>query len=246
MSTAKNLITLKNINVEEVHEKYNIPFDQTKQPVTEHKTLVEDLIFKKNAISFFDESMLRHSYNISIPTDTNKSTPYFCFWDRNKIPPNIIPIGCPISYRSPSVVKTYYSHISKDVYSIKTNCTNSVVETVENKKDDKFTTNITSEYMVDGVFCSFNCCLAFINDNKKNPLYNLSTTLLLKICKECNPNKKITKIIPAGSWRLLQEYGGYLTISEFRKSFDTVEYEYNGLINFVPIGHIYEEKISIS
>ena len=51
----------------------------------------------------------------------------------------------------------------------------------------------------------------------------------------------------APNWRLLQEYGGYLTISKFRENLNKIIYEYRGIINpeiyFKTIGHIYEEKI---
>ena len=51
----------------------------------------------------------------------------------------------------------------------------------------------------------------------------------------------------APHWRLLEEYGGYLTITKFRENFNKILYEYRGIINpeiyFKSIGHIYEEKI---
>ena len=45
--------------------------------------------------------------------------------------------------------------------------------TIQMKEKDYFET--------DGTFCSFNCCLAFINDNIKNPMYYHSRHLMNKM-----------------------------------------------------------------
>jgi len=74
-----------------------------------------------------------------------------------------------------------------------------------------------------GNFCSFNCKKAFnidlndINMWKKESLINLEYYLTYGRHKE---------IIPAPSWLTLKEYGGFLTINEFRKNFDTNSSEY--------------------
>ena len=45
----------------------------------------------------------------------------------------------------------------------------------------RITVDENEYYETDGIFCSFNCCQAFINENKHNPLYEHSTFLLNKI-----------------------------------------------------------------
>ena len=55
-------------------------------------------------------------------------------------------------------------------------------------------------------------------------------------------------INPAPCWRLLEEYGGSMTINQFRENFNKLSYEYQGVISndkiFKSIGKLYEEKIN--
>ena len=59
--------------------------------------------------------------------------------------------------------------------------------------------------------------------------------------------KKMATIPPAPDWRLLEHYGGYLNIMEFRENFNKISYENHGYTKplplFLPIGRMYEEKI---
>ena len=85
------------------------------------------------------------------------------------------------------------------------------------------------ENYVDGVFyctgnfCSFNCKKAYnidLNDPnvwKRESLINLEYYLTYGRHKE---------IIPAPSWLTLKEFGGFLSIGEFRKNFDTNSSEF--------------------
>lgn len=235
-------INLKNINIEEIHKKYDVVFEEKTT-----KTNLNDLFGKKNTISFFDESMTKHTCDISIP-HFNSSCKYSCFWDRNPIPTGCIPIGCPLSYKPHVLTHTYTSHINKDkdinrgLVTIKGNITEEEFKSLPNKN----VSTSSPEYITDGIFCSFNCVQAYINEYKTNSFYNMSSSLLLKIYKEYNPEAKITRILPAGHWRLLKEYGGHMTIEEFRSCFNVVEFEPYGIVKFKSIGHIYEEKISIN
>jgi len=74
-----------------------------------------------------------------------------------------------------------------------------------------------------GNFCSFNCKKAYnidlndVNVWKRESLINLEYYLTFNIYKE---------ITPAPSWLTLKEFGGFLSIIEFRKKFDTISSEY--------------------
>jgi hypothetical protein len=74
-----------------------------------------------------------------------------------------------------------------------------------------------------GNFCSFNCKKAYnidlndINVWKRESLINLEYYLTYGRHKE---------IIPAPSWLTLKEFGGFLSINEFRKNFDTNSSEF--------------------
>ena len=73
-------------------------------------------------------------------------------------------------------------------------------------------------------------------------MYADSEHLFLKFMNEMG----IKKVNPAGHWRLLEEYGGPLSITKFRENFQKIEYEYKGVCQpFKSIGHAYEEKIKL-
>ena len=239
-----------NLDAEKIDKKYDIKIisnissmDEDFIPV--NTTKLSELPVEKNdsdIVSFLDESKKLHKCNVSmIDFSTKKEllpdNIYYCFWCRHKI--DSVPLGCPIAYVTDTAVKNYYSEISKDNYTIKENITkNKMIE------NDKINILQKKYFLTDGVFCSFNCKIAFINDNKKNNLYDNSMMLSTKMYNEIYGTNKIN-IIPAPHWRLLKNYGGNLTIEEFRKTFNTVEYEHHGIVlpEFKPIGNLYEKKI---
>ena len=94
-----------------------------------------------------------------------------------------------------------------------------------------------------GVFCSFPCCLAFINDNKHRPLYRSSKSLLYSLYFKIYGEE--LKIKPASSWECLKVYGGDLTIEEFRKNFCECNYIITENIKrpfMVSVGRYIEEE----
>lgn len=75
----------------------------------------------------------------------------------------------------------------------------------------------------EGIFCSFNCMCSYLHDNLNNNLYKDSSTLIYLMYKSIFgefPIKMNLKKAP--SWKLLKQYGGSLTIEEFREMFNTV------------------------
>ena len=81
-----------------------------------------------------------------------------------------------------------------------------------------------NSFECEGVFCSFNCISAYLQEHVEYR-YKDSTVLLSMLYRMVfNVNRKTTDIVPAPSWKLLKTYGGHLTIDEYRKSFQTVEY----------------------
>lgn len=96
-------------------------------------------------------------------------------------------------------------------------------------------------YETDGVFCSPECCLAFINDEKSKAggsKYIDSERLLHSMLGLTQ------RILPANHYRLLEKYGGKLTIEQFRNNNKSVKYEYHGTT--VLISHLFEKKLNIS
>lgn len=105
---------------------------------------------------------------------------------------------------------------------------------------------INNTYTVDGIFCSFNCCKAFIDTKKHDSLYTNSDNLINKLYFDIyNNNIQIKK---APTWKLLNTYGGNQSISKFRESFNMIEYKDNN--NYItqipeqfPISWIIEEHV---
>jgi hypothetical protein len=247
----KYVFTLKNVNTENIDNKYGIilvsNIDTVRMP-SDNITKISELNTERQVpevVSFLDESKKLHQCVVSmIDFSTNTETVllrYNCYWCRH--PFNSIPIGCPVKYVSSQAIKSYYSEISKDIYTIKENITVSRSNSIT---DPRIIIKKKEFYETDGIFCSFNCCKAYIKDNKHNRLYDMSDILLIKMYNDVMKCKSFI-IDPAPHWRLLREYGGNLTVSEFRNSFNKIDYECHGNIKSFPeyrsAGMLFEEKI---
>jgi hypothetical protein len=266
--STKYVFTLKNINVEKIDQKYGITIisnisHNIEQP-NNTTTLTELSELNKNTsldiVSFLDESKRTYQCNISmIDFSTQHSVEllkYKCYWCKHSF--ETTPIGCPLNYVSSRVKKTYHSEVSKDNYTITENITKCKRELIYNpnlfmtKNKASISINKEEYYETDGIFCSFNCCKAFIKDNKHINIYDHSDNLLNKLYIDMNISETTTlkniKINPAPHWRLLKDYGGHLSINEFRDNFNKCTYDFYGTIKsqslFKPIGMLFEEKIN--
>ena len=254
----KYTFTLKNINTEKIDTKYgitiisNIETNNERPNNTTNLSELADISNSIEIVSFLDESKRLYQCNVSMIDFTTKknckSLNYHCYWCRHSF--NTSPIGCPIKYNSTNAVKTYYSEISKDTYIIKENISKikkKIIDTVMDTEKYSLTLNEKEFYDTDGIFCSFNCCKAFIKENKHNILYEQSENLLVKLYNDINNCSDPNIVINcAPSWRLLREYGGHLSIQQFRENFNKSSFEYDGIIRkniFNPIGSLFEEKI---
>lgn len=247
------IFTIRGICTEDVDIKYGIVTrdDLNKEIMEESKkntTRLTDLN-KDNrppcTLSFLGDSKQLHKCNVSMidhTTNTNVNMlQYNCFWCRN--PFATIPIGCPVTYVPRKLSRKYVSVMNQNRYEINedtllTELECAVAENVTLLSDKPF-------YQTDGIFCSFNCCAAFIHDNKSKQLYFSSYMLLVKMYNDMF-KKPITKIVVAPDWRLLKQYGGHLSISEFRNSFDNSEYKNHGVmrdVNMSSLGILFEKKL---
>lgn len=254
----KYTFTLKGINLEDIHKKYDLKYDiNDKSNITTERntgtvTKITDLSVT-DYVPIVDENKCNKlicMYDFLLNDYLPNSTIIKCFWCRNNFVG--MPIGCPIKYYSSQLEKTYYSDITKDKYTLIENISKEKKqylqldnENTESKKKEKIQLIEKEFYETDGIFCSFNCCFAFIKENKHNSIYKNSYNLLKKIYYEIN-NCLPDKIIPSPSFRLLKEYGGSLDINEFRKNFNKIEYTEIGLVKnypkFKPIGILFSEK----
>jgi hypothetical protein len=238
----KLFIDIKGIDISSIESKYQLYTKnqsttvdyETKQSVTK----ISDLTSQANpsTITFLGSSKQIHKCNVSMIDFSSKSDVnmlrYHCFWCKN--PFGNMPIGCPISHKPSKITKKYVSVITQNEY---------VIDEPVMCLD----TNDKSYYQTDGVFCSFNCCIAYINDNKNNPIYNNSNMLLLNMYNEMFKSK-ITYMPSAPHWRTISQYGGHMNITEFRESFDKVEYQNHGSLRDVSkkmasLSTLYEPKL---
>ena len=215
------------LSLKETYSKYDIVFSN------KNVTCIDEIL---GSLNYIDETRKIHSCLIS-KIDFGGCKRYSCFWCRHQILGT--PIGCPIKYIPNVITRTYFSEITKDRFSVKESIYSD--QPIDQSINVKVDTNNYCE--TDGIFCHDGSCLyAFILENKKNPLYADSEYLFLRFMKEVG----ITKINPAPHWRLLEEYGGMLTIEKFRENSKKIEYEYKGICRpFKSIGHAFEEKIKL-
>jgi hypothetical protein len=169
-----------------------------------------------------------------------------CHWDHHTF--EGIGIFCPLSYRPKQVAKIGQNKIKiRSVSGLSDSNINNfmIKENVPMCKDISINKNLIeitdAYYEVDGVFCSPECCLAYINDEKTkaNGSKYFESERLLHFMLGLT-----SKISPANSFKLLKAYGGNLTIEQFRKNNRSIKYEYRGTT--VLISHLFEKKINLS
>ncbi len=247
VKASKYTFILKNVNMRSIDEKYRfvVGTDFTDTALPPNTTKLTELGTDRatpELVSFLDEAKRPHSCHVSMIDHTAQMDVgmlrYDCYWCR--YPFDTRGIGCPVRHVSSQAVKTYYSEISRDIRTIKENITNKRKGII---KDPRVSVENADYYETDGVFCSFNCCQAWINDNKHDRTYDQSHSLLIRMYCEMFDVPSVS-IDPAPHWRLRRESGGHHTPLTFREGFGKVEYEYCGTFFRVrPIGRLYEEKL---
>lgn len=172
-------------------------------------------------------------------------------------------IGCPISYISSVATIKYYSDITGSHVIIKRDLTKqesreytssgklpealSKLPTKDEMKDYEKKIEINDYYLVDKFFCSIECVRRYIHDNRLNVLYRSSLSLLFELAEDYF-GVRPDRINMASDHCLLVEYGGHLTIEDYRHNFNTVEYvDRNDTVKklpvIFPVGHTFEEII---
>jgi hypothetical protein len=95
-------------------------------------------------------------------------------------------------------------------------------------------------YYVYGCFCSFECAYKYLLNNKIHKKQEV-ISLLHSLKKHFYNHEKTEPIVPAPNKEVLIDYGGNITIDEFRENNISKENQYNICIPpLVPINHIVE------
>ena len=129
-------------------------------------------------LSFF---ILEKEKKIDIP---NRAT--HCIWDKHPITDWTSTVGCPIRYNPTEVIETKNS-----TYVIK--------DRIPSDEAHRYDfVHKPHEYECEGVFCSVECCKAYIVENRSNnDLYDNAVSLLMQMCEITS------KIHPASHWRTI-------------------------------------------
>ena len=230
-------LTIKNLDIQEIHKRYNLPIEkvQVKNMGNEDNHTKINSENKDTRFIFTDNQKNKHVCNVSmVDFKKYKNENYHCFWCRDFF--NTTPVGCPIKFYPGSIYIKYKSISSENYYE--------VIEPIQRQSHEY---SDRSYYHTDGIFCSFNCCKAFIDENNEKPLYSDSNILLVKMYNDFT-GKNVNFISPAPHWRTLKCYGGFMDINEFRNTFDKIDYKDYGLIrdffnNTITLATMYERKI---
>ena len=276
----KYLFVLKNIDVMKIYSKYGIPMHQDISggpPIntTQIKMLEKEPMEMETSVNYLDETKKLRSCIISKIDFTKKNI--CCWWCKSAFDGPAW--ACPIDIKPLLVEKRYTSAISKSPYSIieKTSGVNSVPSTCSTA-DEVFNSNVPPEaalhesrrsalhesrrsgvaqknpsvisYITEGIFCSINCCVAWVNENsKRDVVYRDSPVLLTQMYNFIlNTQTKFHPLPPsAPHWKMLDKFGGNLTLEDFRQNTNKISYVYQGKsrvnVSFSPLATWYEENL---
>lgn len=258
-------LVLRNINPTDVEKKYKLVSLNTSSSLSSrqpsHTTSISNIVAPQSRlVSFIDESKHPREGTVSMIDFDTKEQLYnieksmndsgvqkHCYWDRNVFTNQ--GIGCPIKYVPSKATFTYTSQTSQENHLLKSDINTNRLLDVDNKGIE---IEKNDYYITDGIFCSFNCCQAFIDDKKNEPMYASSKFLILNIYNKIFDGNSIRSISPAPHWRLLKEYGGHLTIEKYRDSFNAKSYTNHGTIqtghciSVLAVGTLFEENICIN
>lgn len=193
--------------------------------------------------------------NTSESYKDNKSCKWNCWWDRNQICNDIVPLSLPLKY-VPSYTENKILHNSlinmseKLEYKMNDNVElndkdkhkifldrNIITKKEKNQNIDYIDNDY---YEGEGIFCSFNCMISYLKEvQSHNIKYKNCSMLILKMYKDIFGYYPKEIIMEAPSWKMLNEYGGDLSLLEFRKCFQMITYkELSQYIKLMPSGPV--------
>jgi hypothetical protein len=227
--------TLKNLSIDESSMEEVIK-KKTRKITTQFTTSIADLIHRDTispASMFMSCDGVPERLQLTMVNYINNDQTYGiatddqCMWDRHQF--SSPPIGIPIRYHR----KRYETH-SYDPYSL---------------SDQKTILEYDGYFACDGVVCSFPCGMAFIDDNRNNPLYRHSKELMALMYRKLHGinSPEVVKIPVAGHWRAIKGCTGNIPIEQFRRDFCRLRYRLTLNIRrpiMRPIGrYLVEERV---
>jgi len=99
-------------------------------------------------------------------------------------------------------------------------------------------------YYTDGVFCTVNCIKAYLLEYCQNDAkYQNSTALLSFMYQTLTGSKDPVTITPSPSWKLLTQYGGFLSSEQYKEKIGKILFTYKGIIKQHPITFLFTEEV---
>lgn len=232
---------LKNINDDEINSEFGLVNKNKSDKIS-----TIDSLFNKESddmVIFINHSKSKVKCTLST-VNLSKTSNLSCYWCRHALPENTLPVTCPIKHVSGSLLKSYSSSDNKQNFVISENVSSRELESIMGNLPKRTVVDNNPYFITDGIFCSFNCCVAFITDNNRNSLYDESYSLLLRMYKSIM-GKDVSIIRPAPHWRTLLQYGGWQNILQFRDTLSKIEYvPQDYVLQYKPVSFVYHKKFS--
>lgn len=263
-------LRFKNINIKNLEKKYNLKLSpilppkpiKTRSIISFSNEKEEEPRIVPTTILSTDKEKTIKLYTCLKSIISNESLPLStdicCFHDCHQF--DTPPLFCPIKYHPSKYVYNIFNQMTKELTTVRVSITEKERERIErdsnkhNNEKDKIKDNHISDsqkiikggiFEGDGIFCSFECILAFLEDKKNDNIYRNSRTLILKLYRHFFGYLPKKNLVSAPSKRMLKMFGGPLNIQQFRASFQKIEFINTGQFEHVykslmPIGAIFE------
>lgn len=201
-----------------------VPISKPGSTAPKNSTKINDLF--SDSFTFLDPSKKTKKWIVTMANYISKvqlsqKTTERCFWCHHTF--TNPPIGCPIEEVKGVVSETYFSYASKKDVEIK---------------------SFTGEkyYLTDGIFCGWGCEYAYAEKMKNDPIYRESLQLSHQMYHESSDLENPPPLKANPPFTILKDYGGPLSIEEFRGKYhiDTYKPTGNRYIRMVPTGELHE------
>lgn len=227
-ASSRYLITLQ-VDVSTLDAAIGLPsLNKSTQIVSQNNELLS-----KDPVIISDAARKQKKWVFTMVDHMNKtmlgvtSVPIRCHWDHHDF--TGVCYGCPIEKISRDQTYTYYSQIFK--------------REITSKINDPTHQELIG-YHTDGIFCSFECALAYAYDRVRDILFRNSVHLIQEMYAALFPGAK--PLIPAPPFNILKAYGGLVDIENYRKNHN-LRYQPTKSIylRMFPIGHAFEQTQSL-
>lgn len=237
----QNSNIVENINTEKINEN-NVNYTSiNKLNFTSLKT--------EPTLTFIQKDKFKlYNYNIMLDTQSekflNNESKIPCYYCRRKF--DFVTLGIPIKYYpSIYIIVDNNSQTSKYSFNYKENTIRlnksekeRILNMIKKNKDiiseHKEHKIITRNFFeTDGIFCSFNCMVSYIEENSYNPLYQNSYSLIYLMYKQIFGEYPSQSFIRSPSWKLRKEYGGPLDDDDYNKYIQSIPIVESKLINTI-------------